>query len=411
MAQTDGTPTIFIVNRFYYPDHSATAQIASDLGAHLAQNGWTVRAVSSRYRYDGGAPMVPHESVAGVAIRRLRTTGFGRSHKLGRLIDYVSFYLLACVHILLAAKRGDVVICKTDPPLLSMGIAIVCRIRGARMINWLQDLFPEVAVTMLPRPVFTLLAWVRNRSLRSAKHNVVIGTMMAARVQAAGVEVNGISCIPNWTDEDIAPINVADNQLRRSWGFDAQDFVVSYSGNLGFAHDYRTLLDAAAQIDGKYRIHFVMIGGGGGFTALHAEVTQRGLSNFHFRPYQPRCDLSHSLCAGDLHWFSLKPEMEGLIVPSKLYGIIAAGRPFIFVGDTDGEVGQFIARHGAGYAVAIGDTAALARLLEQLAQNRKQLAMVGQQALAASNDYRRASALTRWHQVITSIAEDALQRR
>lgn len=405
MAQTDGRPTIFIVNRFYYPDHSATAQIASDLGAHLAQNGWAVRAVSSHYRYDGSAPMAPYESVAGVAIRRLRTTGFGRSHKLGRLIDYVSFYLLACVHILLAAKRGDVVICKTDPPLLSVGMAIVCRIRGARMINWLQDLFPEVAVTMLPRPVFTLLAWVRNRSLRSAKHNVAIGTMMAARVQAAGVEVNGISCIPNWTDEDIAPITVADNQLRRSWGFDAQDFVVSYSGNLGFAHDYRTLLDAAAQIDGKYPIHFLMIGGGGGFTALQAEVTQRGLSNFHFRPYQPRCDLSHSLCAGDLHWFSLKPEMEGLIVPSKLYGIIAAGRPFIFVGDTDGEVGQFIARHGAGYAVAIGDTAALARLLEQLAQDRKQLAVVGQQALAASSDYRRASALERWHQVITSIAE------
>lgn len=398
-------PSIFIVNRFYYPDHSATAQIASDLGAHFAQNGWAVRAVSSRYRYDGGAPMAPHEDVAGVAIRRLRTTGFGRSHKLGRLIDYASFYLLACMHILLAARRGDIVICKTDPPLLSAGIALVCQLRRARMINWLQDLFPEVAVTILPRPVFTLLAWVRNRSLRSAKHNVVIGTMMAARVQAAGVEVSSISCIPNWTDDDIVPINGADNQLRRSWGFDVQDFVVSYSGNLGFAHDYTTLLDAAAQIDGKLRVHFLMIGGGGGFAALQTEVIKRGLSNFHFRPYQPRCDLSHSLSAGDLHWFSLKPEMEGLIVPSKLYGIIAAGRPFIFIGNNDGEVGQFIARHGAGYAVTIGDTAALVRLLEQLAQDRKQLAVVGQQALAASSDYRRASALARWHEVIRAIAE------
>lgn len=399
-------PAIFIVNRFYYPDHSATAQIASDLGAYLATQGWAVRALASRYRYEQGAPLPATEIADNVSIRRLPSSGFGRRGKVGRLIDYASFTLLAFLHILWHARRGDIVICKTDPPLLSVSMAIACGLRGARLVNWLQDMFPEIAAAMLPRGIITALIWARNRSLKAARHNVVIGEAMRVRIEREGVTPERITVIPNWTDEDITPIAAADNDLRRAWGFDADTLVVSYSGNLGFAHDYATLLGAAEQIGENRMIQFLMIGGGAGFTALQAEVTRRSLGNFHFRPYQPRNNLSNSLGVGDVHWLSLKPELEGLIVPSKLYGILAAGRPFIFIGDGDGEVGQCIAQHGGGTVIAAGDATGLAALITRLASDRSALADQAACALAASHHYRRPIALDRWNSLLARLAPE-----
>ncbi|MEQ1688390.1 MAG: glycosyltransferase family 4 protein [Sphingopyxis sp.] len=406
MAQPPPSSTLFIVNRFYHPDHSATAQIASDLGAYLAAKGWSVCALASRYRYEPGPPLLTTETVDGVTIRRLHSSGFGRTSKVGRLIDYASFTLLAFLHTVRHARRDDIVICKTDPPLLSVSLAIASRLRGARLVNWLQDLFPEVATTMLPRPLFAALAWARNRSLKAARHNVAIGEAMRARLERAGVSPQRITVIANWTDEDIAPVAPADNALRRSWGFDTDTLVVSYSGNLGFAHDYATIVDAAERLAGNPAIQFLMIGGGGGFTALQAAVERRGLGNFHFRPYQPRSDLSLSLGVGDVHWLSLKPELEGLIVPSKLYGILAAGRPYIFVGDTNGEVGQCTAQHGGGTVIAPGDDEGLATLLLRLAPDRNELADQAERALAASHHYRRPIALKRWHSLLVRLASE-----
>lgn len=397
--------TIFIVNRFYYPDHSATAQIASDLGASLAQHGWQVRAVASRFRYEGGEALPAREQADGVTIRRLATTGFGRTSRLGRLIDYASFYVLALGHVARHARRGDIVICKTDPPLLSVGIALACVLRGAKLINWLQDLFPEVAAEILPRPVAGGLRWLRNHSLRRASLNVAIGEVMRTRLKQMGVGSDHVTVIANWTDdEDIAPIAAGDNALRRQWGYGEDDLVMAYSGNLGFAHDYTTVLDAAEQLAEHPNIRFLMIGGGAGVVPLKHEVGRRALPHFQFRPYQPRGDLSLSLGVADIHWLSLRPEMEGLIVPSKLYGIVAAGRPFVFIGDREGEVGQFIARHGGGFVIEQGDGAALAGLLRQLASDRRSLATASAQALAASGNYRRSAALNQWRTLLSAVS-------
>src|SRR5262245_59016805 len=138
--------TLIFLNRFLHPDHSATSQMLSDLAFALAKPGAAVTVITSRQRYD--APMdalPPRETVDGVSIYRVWTSRFGRANLLGRVIDYATFYLSAAWRLWRLARPGDVVIAKTDPPMLSVIAVPLCRRRGVRLINWLQDIFPETA--------------------------------------------------------------------------------------------------------------------------------------------------------------------------------------------------------------------------------------------------------------------------
>ena len=139
---------VVFVNRYYWPDHSATAQMLTDLATGLAARGWAVTVIASRLRYDGGAPLPPREQRDGVAIHRVATTRFGRGALLGRAIDYASFYLTASLAAWRLLGRGDIVVAKTDPPLLQIPLGLVARLRGARQVNWMQDVYPELAAAL-----------------------------------------------------------------------------------------------------------------------------------------------------------------------------------------------------------------------------------------------------------------------
>jgi colanic acid biosynthesis glycosyl transferase WcaI len=241
------------------------------------------------------------------------------------------------------------VIAKTDPPLLSVAVAPTARRRRARLVNWLQDIYPEttavLGVPLVRGPIAEALAALRNRSLRNAEATVVAGALMADRIKALGVPPARVHVIANWCDDEvIRPLQPANNPLREAWHL-AGKFVVGYSGNLGRAHEFETMLAAAAQLRNEPRIVFLVIGGGKQFEAMAKAVKAHGLERtFRFRTYQERAMLPHSLTVSDVHWLSLDPELEGLIVPSKFYGIAAAGRPIVMIGDQQGEIGRLV-RH------------------------------------------------------------------
>jgi glycosyltransferase involved in cell wall biosynthesis len=312
------------------------------------------------------------ERIDGVEVDRVRTTRFGRDNLLGRAFDYATFYLAAGWRLWRIARAGDVLVAKTDPPLISVVAALVARWRGALLVNWVQDVFPEVAealgVRALIGPQAGLLRWLRNRAFSSAAANVVLGERMAAVVARAGAHVDGIRVIPNWADmEAIRPVAAADNPLRRAWGLEDK-FVVCYSGNMGRAHEFDTILDAAERLADKVgAIAFLFIGGGAQRRRVEDEVRRRGLANVQFRPYQDRAGLSFSLGVGDVHLVSQRPEVEGYVFPSKLYGILAAGRPLVFIGDPAGEISALLERECIGAAVRQGDAAGLAGQLLRLA--------------------------------------------
>lgn len=365
---------VIFVNRFFYPDVSATSQILFDLARRLVTHGVEVHVVCSRQLYDDpAARLAPREVVEGIQVHRAWTSRFGRDRLAGRAVDYASFYITGASVLMALARKGDVIVAKTDPPLISIAAAAIARLRGARLINWLQDVFPEVASHLganpLPRWLDAGLKHLRDQSLAVAQVNVVLGSRMREHLEGRRIPANRIRVIENWADGDaVVPMPVKASRLRSTLGLQDK-FVVGYSGNLGRAHEFETILSAAEWLRDCTDIVFLMIGGGAKMAQLRRAVVERGLANFRFLPYQPREKLSDSLAAADVHLACLLPALEGLIVPSKCYGVLAAGRPLVFIGDVEGEVARIVTTMSCGLAVQAGDQRALVEALETLMRN------------------------------------------
>jgi colanic acid biosynthesis glycosyl transferase WcaI len=401
---------IIFLNRFFFPDHSATSQILSDLAFHLSDSGYEVTVITSRQRYDVPDALLPEtETIRGIAVHRLATTRFGRSALLGRGFDYFSYYALMWRSVHLLAKRGDILVAKTDPPLLGVVAMRAAERRGLRLINWLQDLYPEIAVELgvpfVKGPLYRSLLHLRNASLRAAKANAVVGCRMAERLQSLGVAADRIAVIPNWCDdEDIRPVAHCDNPLRREWGLEGR-LIVGYSGNLGKPHEFETVLAAAELLRNQRQIVFLFIGGGSKFSELEQLVKERSLENlFRFFPYQDRAELRYSIGVANIHWVSLKPDLEGLIVPSKFYGIAAAGRPIIAITARDGEIARLVQRHDCGLIVEPGQAERLADLLLSLSEDPHRLALMGHRAhQMLQTHFTRRQAFQRWSKLLEQI--------
>lgn len=406
---------LIFVNRYFHPDYSATSQMLSGIAFALAADGHDVHVVTSRQRYDAPSDVLPaSEMSAGVAITRVWTSRFGRTNLVGRSFDYLTFYLTSAIALWRLARRGDVIIAKTDPPMMSVLASPIAHWRRAHLVNWLQDIFPEVAEGLgmsrgpLSRLAFGAMRRLRDRSLRAADANVVLGERMAERLEGLGIDAERTIIVPNWADGTlITPVDPARNALRREWGF-ADKFVVAYSGNLGRAHDVATMLDAVALTERSaiaHRMAWLFIGGGAQLASMKEQAMARGLSTISFKPYQPAERLAESLSVADVHLVSLRPELEGLIVPSKLYGIAAAGKATIFIGDADGEIARVLGRFDAGMRVAQGDGDALARAVLALAAEPGRCAEMGSNARRAFDRYfDKPLAVESWHRVIEQVS-------
>jgi colanic acid biosynthesis glycosyl transferase WcaI len=406
---TDGKRKVVFVNRYFSPDESATSRMLSDLARELVRRGMTVHVVCSRQLYDDAQANLPAcDSVDGVVVHRVWTARMGRTRVSGRLLDYLSFYPAAVTRLLRILRRGDVLVAKTDPPMLSMPALFAARLAGARLVNWLQDLFPEVAFASPQRGstriAARILRGLRNVSLRSADFNVLIGARMHDYVLSQGVRTERAGTIENWADgESIMPISRQASSLRNRLGLQDR-FVVSYSGNLGHAHECQTLLLAARFMAQDARTVFLMIGGGTKMRTLQRAVETEGLLNFIFLGYQSRETLADSLAAADLHLTSLLPAFERLIVPSKIYGIMAAGRPVIFIGDTSGEIANVIREGRCGSAVECDDGVGLAKAIQRLRDDETLLVQQGSNSRALfEKSYTLQRGTQRWFELLTAL--------
>jgi colanic acid biosynthesis glycosyl transferase WcaI len=232
---------------------------------------------------------------------------------------------------------------------------------------------------------------------------------MGERLESSGIDNKLIEVIPNWCNDDlITPQPIEQNQLRVAWGID-QKFVVGYSGNLGRAHDYYTIVNAAQRLRHENDIIFLFIGGGFFTKQLKEEIERLKLTDqFLFKPYQNLDCLPVSLGVPNIHWISLRPAMEGLIVPSKFYGIAAAGRATLAIGDREGEIGALVTQERCGMAIAPGADKELADAILSLKQNPAQLCEMGKNARAMLDDcFTKELALKRWSALLDSLNSSA----
>jgi hypothetical protein len=346
-------------------------------------------------------------------VRRLRHTGFGRFSLPGRSLDGATFAAVAFLALLARARPGDLILAKTDPPLISVLAWLAACLTGARLVNWCQDLFPETAAAMgigcaRGAPGRALRA-LRNASLRGAEMNVALSEGMAARLVDQGVPRARLAVIPNWADgELIRPLAPERNPLRAAWGL-GERFVIGYSGNLGCAHAVEPVVELMTLLRDEPGLVFLFIGAGSGYRSLRGAIAARGLENAVFRPYQERAELPFSLTAPDLHPITLRPEWEGLVMPSKLYGALAAGRPLVFIGDPDGDVARVV-RGGLGLVARPDRMPALAAQLRALQRDPARLAQIGAAARLAYEACPREASLAAWTRCLRAAARPAAAR-
>ncbi len=400
------------INRFFHPDQSATSAMLTDLLSELDTSSRECVVIASASMHTAGEPA---EEPRLENVRVIRIPGLPRasSSVLPRLLDFALFYIGLVFVAGWTIRRGDAVVCLTDPPLVSVPVQALARLKGAAMINWLQDIYPETATSLgfgsARNAGIRLLKTLRDKSWKRADMNVCIGQVMEERVAALGVPSSRLTVIQNWADEKaLSPMPVADNPLRREWGMPEGGVIVGYSGNLGRAHDVNTMLDAARQLvaEGEEHLHFLFVGGGVKQGLLpDAAQDPGGARHFHLRGYRPRAELRQSLSVADIHWLSLEPPLEGLIVPSKFYSAIAAGRPIIFIGDTHGEVARLIDRAACGRSFAKGDVARVADYVRTLAHDPALRHELGKNGRDYSERYlARTARIAEWDALLREYA-------
>jgi colanic acid biosynthesis glycosyl transferase WcaI len=354
------------VNQHYTPDVASTGQHLTDLAEHLAAAGVPVEVVTGRAHYAGGVLDEPaREMRAGVRVRRYRTAGLGRSTRLGRIVDYASFYAqVAWTSWTGDAATGTVYL--TTPPLLGVIGWIASVVRGRRYGIWSMDLHPdaEIAAGML-RPTGLLgraLLWLNDRSYRRADFVVDLGPYMHERILAKGVTTSRAHTVPVW---GAAPAAAGATQgatpgatLRARLGLDAAT-IVMYAGNAGLVHEFGPILDAMRLMREDAGVHFLFTGGGPRRGEIETFVHAHELQNVTYLDYVPREDLAETLAAADVHLISLRAPFAGISVPGKLYGIMGAARPALFVGPAACETADTIRGADCGVIVdPAGGTAA-----------------------------------------------------
>jgi colanic acid biosynthesis glycosyl transferase WcaI len=408
IARLVGGMKFVLVNRFCFPDEAATSRLVSSLAFSLRREGLPMHILASRMDHQRAAHRPPaRESIEGVQIHRIWSSRFGRQRLLGRAIDYLTFYLSACCWLLRKLKPGDVCILCTDPPLLSVVALAPIALKRAVPINWIMDLFPEVAIELgrMPRLAARIAVRLRDISLRRVRCAVALTGRMADQLKRSGLAADRLRVVYPWSDGDaIVPVAAADNRLRQDWGLVGQ-FVLAYSGNMGRAHEFGTFLDAATLLRERGDTVFLFIGDGHRHDWVVREVAQRRLANVVFKPLQPLEQLSHSLGVADVHLVSLLPEMEPLVIPSKFFGILAAGRPTLFVGAPDGEIARLIQAGDCGASVPIGQPELLVEWILRLRQDAQLRRAMGWNARRLFDArFTRSAATGEWARLLRSVA-------
>ncbi|HEX7997118.1 MAG TPA: glycosyltransferase family 4 protein [Pyrinomonadaceae bacterium] len=377
---------ILILHQFFYPDHSAVSQLMTDLAESLVERGVEVTAIAGRGRYNGGERLPRREEYKGIRIERAWATSFGKRSIIGRLADYLSFYVGATWK-LLRVERHDILLALTQPPLIGLIGLIIGRLRGMRVVALVQDVYPDVAIALGTLKEKSTGArffdWLNRRALQRMDRIIVLGECMRDRIKAkVGDERSArIDIIHNWADGRLIKPLAREEHNPFTAQHGLQDkFVVLFSGNFGLVNEFQTVLEAARRLREREDIVFLFIGDGVKGSEIKKFTQEHQLENIRMLPYQPREELCFSLTAGDAHLTTLADGLAGLSVPSKTYAILAAGRPVLFVGDLRSAIARLVSENNCGAVVASGQSEQLAQLIMDWAASPSKLAEIGARA-------------------------------
>lgn len=400
-------------NRSYWPDQAATGQLLTELAEDLvARFGCEVTVVAGRALHASQARgrslwPVEREQHNGVTILRAASTTLRTARFAARATNYLSYTASAALASL-QIGRPDIIVSLTDPPIIGRLALAAARRTGARFVFLCEDVFPEVAQLLedFHNPIVNRSLDRLNRTLlREADAVVAIGERMRERlVGEKGADSSRVHVIHNWADCDALQPGDKDNAFARANGL-ADKFVVMHSGNVGLSQNLGVVIDAAERLRGVDHLVVAIVGDGAHRERLERAASERRLTNVRFFPYQQKARLHESFAAADAFLVSLKPGIEGYIVPSKLYTILAAGRPFVAAVDPSCEVARLAVEHRCGVLAAPGDADALASAILTLHDDPAMARAMGERARQLAWRFDRRAATEAYYELFVRVGQ------
>jgi colanic acid biosynthesis glycosyl transferase WcaI len=381
---------VLVLNEYYPPDTSATAKNAVLVVEALARK-HQVTVLCGRPSYDPAECHPPYllrrEVKGNVTVERVGSTAFPRFRMPGRVSNYLSYLALAVPRAL--SIRSDVVVAMTDPPFEGLAGALVSRLSGRPFVYNLRDMYPDMALGGdIVRAGRGTRIWesLHRRALRHATKVIVLGEDMRERILSKGVDPERITIVRDAVDLPDSLPSVDHPVVREIRG--AFRFVLVHAGNLGFYGAWPTLIHAARLLE-RDGVGLVFVGEGAMKDAVQASA--RGCSNIRFLPFRPASEVPCVMAAGDLHVVTVKRGLEGVVVPSKVYNILAAARPLLAVATDKTEVARFAERDGCGVAADPDSPEAVAGAVRSVLGNAERLATMGRKSrnLAVCYDRRK----------------------
>jgi glycosyltransferase involved in cell wall biosynthesis len=361
---------ILVIEQHFYPEVAATGQLLLDLCEDLVKAGYQVKVITGNPTelFQKKIKIPRRENYQGIEIVRLKNTALSKYNMAGRVINYLTFHLSIFFHIIFS-KRPDLVLVLSNPPFISFHGLILKILKKCKVIYNVQDLFPDLAVELgklRNKPFIFVLKTLSKYIIRKMDKVIVVGEYMERKIKEEVLndvrrEADHVVTIHNWADgEKLKVIGEEDNYLKKEWGLKGK-FVILYSGNIGYLHEFDTIISVAEDIQNKgYKdVVFVFIGEGIKKEYIKKKAEGRSLNNFLFFPYQPRNRLTYSLGIADVSLVTLEKGFEGMVVPSKIYGILASGRPVIAVVGGESEIVSIIREGNCGKIVRIRNYQAL----------------------------------------------------
>lgn len=403
---------ILFFNRSYYPDVGATGQLLTELTEDLARNyGCQISVVAGpalvgpAQGWSRGWPPLRREYHRGIEILRAWGTTLRPRRFAGRVTNYITYFLSSCLAALYV-RRADVVVSLTDPPIIGLAAFLTARWNRAPFVLVCQDVFPEVARLLQgfqSRTLNELLDRISRFLIQKADRIVAIGETMRERlVQEKGADKGKVRVIHNWADcsaispgEKRNPFSLA-NEL-------ADKFVVMHSGNLGLSQGLEIILRTAACLTEFPRIQIVFVGDGVTKAVLEKQVQVQGLRNVRFLPYQPKESLKDSFASADVFVISLKQGLAGYIVPSKLYGILAAGRPYVACVEEACEVTTITRKYDCGLLAESDNPQDLADKILALYRDQSRTKLLGENARKAALAFDRPLGVSAYYKLFSEL--------
>ncbi len=370
-------PRLLALNQYYRPAPEADGQLLAELCEALIGE-YDVTVVTGR---SSGASGPGWSSRGGVRVVRVPSAALQRTRLSFRALNYLTYIALALPAGGLA-RRPDVILCMTNPPFLGVAALLLARRFQVPLVVVSQDVYPEVAIALgqLHRsPLIEALDRSTRFYLQRADRIVAIGETMRRRLEEKGTPPERISVIPNWVDTTVITPQAHDNDWSRLHGL-AGRFVVMHSGNVGHAQNLDALVCASALLGDLDDLVVTIVGAGAGHTALARLAAELRANKVRLLPYQPRSVLSQSLSAASIHVVGLAAGLAGYVVPSRVYGILAAGRPVIVAAEAESETAELIRRAECGVVVPPGDPDALAAIIRRAHAGELDLERMGRRA-------------------------------